>query len=413
MTKFFPALAHTDSMGYLDSDGKRKIMSVRRLLPNSFQTRALMSLSFDESIHYLTTEDDGDKQSSILEKMPLLDLKEVFVDCGAFHYSKLNTPKFLNGGFVRSSSTLKEWENRHLSRNSGAHFLVCSPDHIIHSGLSEDEVFARRQFTRISAKSFFELTKELDNFTPIAVVHGRTLEERTIETKFMISLGYQYIAFGGLVPLARNMPEVLHQIAGIEPTSGFQNMKIDPESPLGLLKKNGIKSHIFGLNSPEWYRWWKRLGIDSFDGSKLSQEGAANGIIWTSIFDYEMPISAKELYRRLQIKKISTRDWFSVREVGHLQVSEDGLIEPNNRGWDYLLSARCTSPNCTHFNGTHNCDPRVTGSIEHNMGRMVLNSYVFEEIMLKIDELCNNADNCDNFNGKEWLENWAKIEVGE
>ena len=79
MTKFFPALAHTDSMGYLDSTGKRKIMSVRRLLPDSFQTRALMSLSFDESIHYLTTEDDGDKQSSILEKIPLLDLKEVFV----------------------------------------------------------------------------------------------------------------------------------------------------------------------------------------------------------------------------------------------------------------------------------------------------------------------------------------------
>ena len=31
---------------------------------------------------------------------------------------------------------------------------------------------------------------------------------------------------------------------------------------------------MFGLNSPDWYRWWKRLGVDSFDGSKLSQEGA-------------------------------------------------------------------------------------------------------------------------------------------
>ena len=385
-------------------------MSVRRLLPNSIQSRVLMSLSFDESIHYSTSVEDGDKQSGILEEIPVNNFQEIFVDCGAFHYNKLNTPKFLNGGFVRSSTTLEEWENRHLSRNSGAHYLVCSPDHIIHSGLTEEQVIARREFTRVSAESFLKLTQNLENFTPIAVVHGRTLDERIIETKFMIELGYRYIAFGGLVPLAKNPKMVLHQIAGINPiTPG--DLTIDAESPLGLLKQHGIKTHMFGLNSPDWYRWWKRLRVDSFDGSKLSQEGAANGIIWLTSFDDEKPTNAKQLYRRLQIKKIATREWISQKGFGNLRVSEDGVIELDHSGWKYLQSARCTSPNCTHFDGIHNCDPRVTGSIEHNMGRMIVNSYAFEAIMKRIDELCETADNCNNLESEEWLKNWSEIEV--
>jgi hypothetical protein len=369
-----------------------------------------MSLSFDESIHYSTSEEEGDKQSGILDKMPVENFEEIFVDCGAFHYNKLDTPKFLKGGFVRSSTTLEEWKKRHLSRNSGAHYLVCSPDHIIHSGLTEEQVIARREFTRVSATSFLKLTQNIDNLTPIAVVHGRTLDERIIETKFMIQLGYRYIAFGGLVPLARDLKMVLHQIAGINPISS-DDITIDPESPLGLLKQHGIKTHMFGLNSPDWYRWWKRLRVDSFDGSKLSQEGAANGIIWLTSLDVEKPTSAKQLYRRLQIKKIGTREWVSKKGVGNLHVSEEGLIELDHCGWQYLQSARCTSPNCTHFDGIHNCDPRVTGSIEHNMGRMIVNSYAFEAIMRRIDELCETADNCDNFEGEEWLKNWTKIEV--
>jgi hypothetical protein len=307
---------------------------------------------------------------------------------------------------------LEELKKRHLNWKSSAHYLVCSPDHIIHSGLTEDQVISRREFTRVSAKSFLQLTRTFENITPIAVVHGRNQEERIIETQYMIDLGYQYIAFGGLVPLARDPKTVLHQIAGINPISA-NPPKIDPKSPLGLSKRHGIKSHMFGLNSPEWYRWWKRLCVDSFDGSKLSQEGAANGIIWIPSLDAERPTSAKQLYRRLQIKKIASRDWVSRDGFGHLKVSEDGKMEPGNNGWEYLQSARCTSPNCTHFDGSHNCDPRVTGSIEHNMGRMVVNSFAFEAIMNRIDELCVAADDSENFGGKEWLKNWTKIEVDQ
>ena len=93
MAKFFPALAHTDSIGYLDERGKRNLMSVLRLLPENMQKRALMSLSFDESIHYDTTLEDGDKKSPSLAEIGMAKLEEVFVDCGAFHYQSCQRQK--------------------------------------------------------------------------------------------------------------------------------------------------------------------------------------------------------------------------------------------------------------------------------------------------------------------------------
>ena len=59
--------------------------------------------------------------------------------------------------------------------------------------------------------------------------------------KELINLGYDYIAFGGLVPLARNTLEVLTQIGGI---SDLNNPTIDPESALGLCLLNGCNTHI-------------------------------------------------------------------------------------------------------------------------------------------------------------------------
>ena len=52
-------------------------MSVRRLLPKSIQSRALMSLSFDESIHYETSESDGDAQTKLLSKLELVDSRNL------------------------------------------------------------------------------------------------------------------------------------------------------------------------------------------------------------------------------------------------------------------------------------------------------------------------------------------------
>ena len=85
-----------------------------------------------------------------------------------------------------------------------------------------------------------------------------------------------------------------------------------------------------------------------------------------------------------------------------------GVLHFDNPGWEYLKSARCTSPKCRHGPEIHNCDPRVTGSIEHNMGRTILNSWVFESLMDKVNLICEKAKNSDDDN---LIENWSPIEV--
>ncbi|MED5350122.1 MAG: hypothetical protein VYB50_01370 [Candidatus Thermoplasmatota archaeon] len=408
MSKFYPALAHTDSIGYFDASDNRKVMSVRSLLPPSMSPNFLISLSFDEKIHYETPENIGDRFSTI--KLSTPKINTVFVDCGAFHYVNEESPKFKKGGFVTSKTAFDEYLLRHVNKNSKVKYLLCSPDHIVGPDCDDDTFTKRRHFITSSAKGFFKRVQDIDNVTPVAVVHGRTKEERYSLAKELIEIGYEYIAFGGLVPLARNPAEVLHQIAGV---TDLENPIIDARSALGICLLSGCKTHMFGLNSPEWYRWWKRMDVTSFDGSKLSQEGAANGIIWKVNQSVTRPKSAKDLYNRLQIKKISSREWNKNSHLSTLITSPDGNLDLTHAGWEYLQTARCTSPNCPAKDIVHNCDPRVTGSIEHNMGRMIVNAYAFEEIMRQIDTLHERANLEDCTGDKKWLGNWKTIEVGK
>lgn len=408
MAHFFPALAHTDTMGFFDENNHRRLMSVRALLPESIAANFLISLSFDESIHYAPEIDLGDSNVSFRPTMP--EIKTVFVDCGAFHYVGEDSPKFKKGGYVTSKTAFDEYMQRHVEKNPNINYLLCSPDHIISPESSDDEFEKRRGFILQSAKGFLKRVEGVQNVTPIGVVHGRNSDERADIAKELINLGYDYIAFGGLVPLARNTLEVLTQIGGI---SDLNNPTIDPESAFGLCLANGCNTHIFGLNSPEWYRWWKRIGITSFDGSKLSQEGAANGIIWKESFDNPKPTSGMDLYERLQIKNIEFREWIQSGNMHILKTSDDGFLDFNNFAWDYLMAARCTSERCPQSHVKHNCDPRVTGSIEHNMGRMVLNSHTFDAIMRRIDQLCDRANSRPPNSKEKWLDQWKQIEVGK
>ena len=83
---------------------------------------------------------------------------------------------------------------------------------------------------------------------------------------------------------------------------------------LARCRDDGIKLHVFGLNSPEWVRWWYRLGINSFDGSKLSTEGAANG--W-----YYVANDGKELVER----------WIRLQPV--FEILSTNCCQKNGRTW--------------------------------------------------------------------------------
>lgn len=407
MGEFYPALAHTDMVGYIDSFGNRNLMSIRGLMPDSMSQRFLTSLSFDESIHYSFSQEIGDPVCGM--EIAITAPEKVFVDCGAFHYKNLQVPKFKIGGFANALTAYENYQRRHLSRDTDCDYLLCSPDHIIPPGCEDKMAEERRKFTLSSAEEFLDLLKGEERAKPVGVVHGRTAEERAEMTEQLIEIGYDYIAFGGLVPLARNPGEVLMQLIGTNLLES-ESPQINESSALGIANNAGVKTHLFGLNSPDWYRWIKRLGVDSFDGSKLSTEGAVNGIIWTeNEFSVDNPPeNARSMYRRLQIKKIRSRKVIKKGGHGKFDFSEDGVLDFDNPGWKYLNSARCTSPKCRHGPEVHNCDPRVTGSIEHNMGRTILNSWVFESLMDKMDLICEKAKSSDDDN---LIENWSPIEV--
>ena len=388
MSLFFPALASTDTIG-TSLNGKRISVSIRSFIPPKMKNNFLTSLSFDETPHY---EVDGAEQ--------------VFIDCGAFHYVNEKVPKFKKGGYVNARSAIQHYIHRHSNRkNAAKSYLVCSPDHIISPDMSDIDSENRTKWTIHVAKEFIELCKEIPNFTPVGVVHGRDKNERLVMVEEYISLGYEYIAFGGLVPIARNESLVLEQIAGI---SDFTELKIDKNSPLGLAMLNGCKTHMFGLNSPEWYRWWKRMGVTSFDGSKLSQEGAANGIIWSSNeFDIKSPpSSAKGLYTKTKIKNIGERNWIEGKDgIYELDVKGGSILDVQSSGWEFYKDSLCMNNNCKQTSFKHRPDPRTTGSVEHNMGRTIINAHVFEEIMQRIDNLVEIADKSND----EIYDDWRSI----
>ena len=133
-------------------------MSIRGFIPEEMSSRFLTSLSFDESIHYNVGTDHGDSESQI--KPNLKQPEEVFVDCGAFHYKNLEVPWFKTGGFAGAITAFENYQKRHLSREVGANYLLCSPDHIIPPGAGDEKAQKRVKFTISNARQFIDLVDE-------------------------------------------------------------------------------------------------------------------------------------------------------------------------------------------------------------------------------------------------------------
>lgn len=414
--QFFPAFASTDVIAYKDHNGYRKTMSIRRLLPPEIQKRFLISLYFDESIHYKTSINDGDLNGlKSINNHPLKNIETVFVDCGAFHYSRLEIPKFRNGLYVTAKEAWNQYLRRHLKSNKDILYLLCAPDHIITSDQEEEEVKKKISDTLISAQEFINLFPNEYNCEPVAVVHGRNKEERAEMTRKLLEMGYKYLAIGGLVPLSNKTKVVLEQVAGIK------NIKfpvISQDSPLGIIKKHGAKIHMLGLNSPDWYQWWLRLGVDSFDGSKLSQEGAAMGQIWSESNQsllFGKYTSGKSMYERIAIKKMYPIGWneeVPAKLIFHPETKHPREIYEGIG--NYFQNSTCTRENCLdkHRNmrapNNHNQDPRCGGSIDHNMARTIINFHVYSKLMKRMDELFTERDE----NGKPYP-SWEKVQIGD
>ena len=328
------------------------------------------------------------------------------------------------------------YEKKHVkAEHRWNEILLCSPDHIITPDMNDDDTASRFEFIKENAAPFLEKCKSDSRIYAVGVIHGRTIDERKKQYEMFKSLGYEYVALGGMVPYSTKQNQVLDIVAGIK---DIENPIIESDSILGRCRKDGIKLHVFGLNSPEWVRWWYRLQLDSFDGSKLSTEGAANG--WYYIPNdgkgagREMPSQPKnvgELYQRIAVKKMGSDNWewkmgHSFWDIKSHCPTHHELLISGKRDCErcsncdclpcqYLKSSRCTSERCwfrkenpDHY---HVADPRMMGSTEHNMGRVAHNAFVFSWIIEQIVRLNKLADESEITDANAWLLNWKTIEV--
>ena len=424
---FYVAIAHTDNVAcFLDEWGKDKErVSNINLFPSKLRENLLFSMSFPSDIHYDTMVHDLDPLSNTDElKKQFIYPRRMFADCGAFQFRDLPIPK-LGDKELDYEAAWGYYEKNHvMADHKWSEILLCSPDHIITQDMSDEEVASRFEFIKGNAAPFLEKCESDPRVTAVGVIHGRTIEERKEQYEMFRKLKYKYVALGGMVPYSTKQGQVLDIVAGIK---DIDNPIIDPDSILGRCRKHGTQLHVFGLNSPEWVRWWHRLQIDSFDGSKLSTEGAANG--WYYVPNdgkgagRDVPAHPKnvgELYQRIAVKKMLAEEW-------EWKEDTDGLLKPivplTEKGVDtscdcaacqYLKSSRCTSERCwlrkANPDVRHVADPRMMGSTEHNMGRVAHNAFVFAWIIEQIEHFNKLADESEITDENAWLLNWKTVE---
>ena len=428
--KFYAALAHTDNMACFnewDEDSER--ISNIRFLPERIRDNLLFSLSFKSDIHYDCNEHLGDHRcSEILAKnLPWTKPRRLFADCGAFQFRDMRIPRIGDGEVLDYSSAWEMYRNAHLGDREEywEEILLCSPDHIVTEGMSDSDSKERLDYTTSNAPGFLEASSESRRVTPVAVIHGRTVEERKSQYDKFVSMGFDYVALGGMVPFAGKASKVLEIVCD---TMDLEDPEVGEDSILARCRRDGVRLHVFGLNSPDWCRWWYRLGIESFDGSKLSTEGAANGWYWLAKDgEYgrktpDKPLKVSDLYHKLAVKKMGSENWEWSIDEGVLVPKNDVLVGDLNTKCDcpactYLGKARCTSHRCWKRKGDlesgihhHHCaDPRMMGSTEHNMGRVAHNAHVMDWLLSKIEEFVDMASESDLQGEESWLRNWSRI----
>ena len=178
-------------------------------------------------------------------------------------------------------------------------------------GLSDEEVQSRIAFNAREAAAFIHsFPPHLDSnvVVPVGVIHGRNVAERKLNLDRLIDLGYEYVALGGMVPFSTKPATALDIVAGLDPNA--PSPSVAPDNIWAGAEKRACTC-MFSGSTARRMRWWIRLGVDSFDGSKLSTEGAVNGWYWIPMDGTHgrphhrslEPTSAGDLYSRINVKK--------------------------------------------------------------------------------------------------------------
>ena len=159
---------------------------------------------------------------------------DIFGDCGAFSYVKEDIPPYT------PDNMLEFYHDGKFSHG-------CSVDHIIFEfdpnakGMEGGSSDARTRFdiTLENAELFFNASKTLGKeFTPLGVVQGWSPDSMAEASRRLVSMGYNYLALGGMVPLkAAQIRMCLESIRAVIPASTKLHI-------LGFAKADEISSFI-------------------------------------------------------------------------------------------------------------------------------------------------------------------------
>lgn len=185
--------------------------------------------------------DKSKKKQRYIEKHGARELLrydgKIMGDCGAFGYIKEEEPPYTTAEILE--------DYKLLDVDYGV-----SVDHLIVGPFAEPGVREKRyELTLDNAFSFLQKHKTGDyNFTPIGVAQGWSPESYAEAVRELISMGYNYIALGGL---ARAISQEIIEIL----------MAVRPN----LTSKTRL--HLFGVGRINAIPAFRHLGITSFDSA--------------------------------------------------------------------------------------------------------------------------------------------------
>ena len=172
---------------------------------------------------------------------------EIMGDCGAFGYIKEEVPPY------NTDEILEYYEN--LGFNYGV-----SIDHLIVGSFAQPgEREKRYEITLKNAEDFIQKHRELGyTFTPMGVAQGWNLESYANAVKEVISMGYDYVALGGLARAqTRDIVPILKAI--------YPHLK--PH----------VRLHLFGVARIEAIPVFRHLGVTSFDSASPLRQAWLSG----------------------------------------------------------------------------------------------------------------------------------------
>ena len=165
-------------------------------------------------------------------------------DCGAFTYRNLPEPPY------RAEDTAEFYAD-------GGFTHGCSPDHLIFDfddvgvarTLEEVPADVRRRYeiTLQNAAEFYNATMAIDaGYTPMGVIQGWSADSMAQAARNLASMGYDYLAIGGTVPLKIvQIRRVLHSLRDALP--------------------DRVRLHLLGFGKIEEMATLQRYGVASFD----------------------------------------------------------------------------------------------------------------------------------------------------